>query len=323
MSIKKNDVFAIASLSVLLGLSIYHQLWSPTLMLSGIAAAIILGRAYFYYYTPDRIIAKRKQEEDLVWEDKYPEAKIGRYSGVFLRLGAILSLCSVLLAFDVSIEMEALPEGKTNDEDGEIVPPYIIEREDPPKKIEELIKQEKVDLDEAKIEIVDNSVLIEEVKNEEEKPIEKVDLGKMPLGKYEEEIETDDGKGDIDLKDLLPPEPVSFAELFAHFPGCESFDRKSTEHHECAEQLLMNHLKAKVKYPRLAKEIQLEERVVARFVVEVDGSIGEIEIVGDPKAGTGEAVREVIENLPRFYPAEMSGIKVPMWKTVMVRFELE
>jgi len=88
------------------------------------------------------------------------------------------------------------------------------------------------------------------------------------------------------------------------------------------EAALMKYLGANIRYPEDAAKNNIEGRVVLQFVVEADGSIGEVKVVRsvDPSLDA-EAVR-VIKSIPKFTPGRHDGKAVAVWYTIPVSFQL-
>lgn len=88
------------------------------------------------------------------------------------------------------------------------------------------------------------------------------------------------------------------------------------------EEALMKWLSANLQYPVEAQKEGIQGRVVVQFVVEKDGSVGEIMVVrGRHPALDAEAVR-VVKNLPKFEPAQNDGQAVRCWFTLPINFRL-
>ncbi|MCM1256026.1 MAG: M56 family metallopeptidase [Duncaniella sp.] len=83
---------------------------------------------------------------------------------------------------------------------------------------------------------------------------------------------------------------------------------------------LVNYIAKNIRYPESAKEKNIQGRVVARFVVNSDGSIGDVNIVRgvDPDIDA-EAIR-VIKSLPEFTPGKIDGKPVSVWYTLPLVF---
>ena len=86
---------------------------------------------------------------------------------------------------------------------------------------------------------------------------------------------------------------------------------------------LMKYLSTHIRYPKAAQDNNIQGKVVIQFVVEKDGSIGEVEVARsvDPVLDQ-EAVR-VCKSLPKFFPGEnAAGEPVRVWYTLPVTFKL-
>lgn len=88
------------------------------------------------------------------------------------------------------------------------------------------------------------------------------------------------------------------------------------------EAALLQYISSHLKYPQSAMEQEIQGVVTLRFVVQSDGSVGEVHIVqGIDAACDAEAVR-VIKSLPRFIPGRQYGRPVPVWFTLPIRFQI-
>lgn len=71
-------------------------------------------------------------------------------------------------------------------------------------------------------------------------------------------------------------------------------------------------LEKNIKYPAEAKLNEISGRVALQFVVEIDGTITDIQVVGNKRLGYGleeEAIR-VMKKVPKWRPAEQNGKQV-------------
>lgn len=82
-------------------------------------------------------------------------------------------------------------------------------------------------------------------------------------------------------------------------------------------------LNKNIRYPEMAAQNNIQGRVTVQFVVEKDGSIGEVKVVRgkDPDLDK-EAVR-VVKALPKFIPGKMNGQSVRVWYTLPIMFKLQ
>jgi len=92
------------------------------------------------------------------------------------------------------------------------------------------------------------------------------------------------------------------AEIMPEFPG--------------GQAELMKYLSSNIRYPSIAMEENIQGRVIASFVVEIDGKISNIEIVRGLGGGCDEEVIRIIKNMPKWKPGKNRG------ETVRVKFAL-
>ena len=99
------------------------------------------------------------------------------------------------------------------------------------------------------------------------------------------------------------------AEQVAYYPG--------------GDVALMQYIASAIQYPVEAQEEGVQGRVVIQFVVEKDGSIGEVKVArGRHPALDAEAVR-VVKNIPeKFIPGKVNGKVVRYWFTLPINFKL-
>ncbi len=88
------------------------------------------------------------------------------------------------------------------------------------------------------------------------------------------------------------------------------------------EAALIKYIESHIIYPPMAAENNVQGRVVVQFVVNKDGSIGEVKVVRSvDKDLDAEAVR-VIKSMPKFIPGRQNGQAVSVWYTLPVPFKL-
>lgn len=125
-------------------------------------------------------------------------------------------------------------------------------------------------------------------------------------------IDTNGIVGPVDNPDpVIPPdkEPPIWVEEMPTFPG--------------GDAALLQYINENIIYPSEAQDINLQGRVVLRFVVNTDGSVDRIEVIKsiDPLLDN-EAIR-VVRTLPRFKPGKQNGVPVRVWFTIPVFFKLQ
>ena len=88
-------------------------------------------------------------------------------------------------------------------------------------------------------------------------------------------------------------------------------------------QALFEFLKENIKYPEDAQKQKVEGRVLAKFVIETDGSISDIEVVKNAFPSLdAEAVR-VIQAMPKWIPGRQKGQAVRVKFVMPINFSLK
>jgi periplasmic protein TonB len=110
---------------------------------------------------------------------------------------------------------------------------------------------------------------------------------------------------------IVPPEPEPFINVkeMPEFPG--------------GTEALMRYIFDNLSYPEDAINNNIQGRVVIKFVVKPDGSVGRIEIAGSIHPSLDEEAVRVVKSLPTFKPGKQDGVPVPVWFIVPVLFRLE
>jgi len=105
------------------------------------------------------------------------------------------------------------------------------------------------------------------------------------------------------------PEPFVVVEEMPMFPGGD------TE--------LLKYIAEHTQYPEVAKENNIQGRVIVRFCVTAKGGVSQVSILKgvDPELDA-EAIR-VVNSLPAFRPGRQGGKAVPVWYMVPITFTLK
>lgn len=86
---------------------------------------------------------------------------------------------------------------------------------------------------------------------------------------------------------------------------------------------LMKWLSQNIRYPEAAQQNDIQGRVIVKFVVEKDGSIGQTSIVkGVDKDLDREALR-VVKKMPKWQPGKNNGVAVRSYFNLPVTFKLQ
>ncbi len=107
------------------------------------------------------------------------------------------------------------------------------------------------------------------------------------------------------------PEEVPFVvvEEMPSFPG--------------GDAALLKYIADHTNYPEVAKENNIQGRVIVRFCVTAKGGVSQVSVLKgvDPELDK-EAIR-VVQTLPKFKPGKQGGKPVPVWYMVPITFTLK
>jgi len=127
-----------------------------------------------------------------------------------------------------------------------------------------------------------------------------------------------------------PPPPPPEEEIFLvveempRFPGCEDLEGKDKKQ-KCSMDKLNEFIYNHVVYPEPAKENGVTGTVVVRFVVDLDGSLKNIDLLRDIGAGCGQEAIRVIQLMNekgiKWIPGKQRGTPVKVNFNLPVRFK--
>jgi protein TonB len=104
------------------------------------------------------------------------------------------------------------------------------------------------------------------------------------------------------------PEPYIFVEEPPEYPG--------------GNKALLEFIAKNLNYPDEALNNNIQGRVILKFVVKVDGSVGRIEILKGVDPLLDQEAKRVIGMLPKLKAGRQNGVPVPVWFSVPVTFQL-
>lgn len=230
---------------------------------------------------------------------KNPKADIGRNSSLYFVIGLALVLLFVLggleyknydddAGYDISLNVEdQLDEEVPMTEQIKTPPPP------PPPAAPEVIE---VVEDEEEVE----ETVIESTETSQEEEVMEV-----------EDVVVEEVEEDISV-------PFAVIEDVPIFPGCEGAKNKK----QCFQEQMQKHIRKNFRYPEIAQEMGVQGRVSVVFVIQKDGSIGNIRMRGPDKNLEAEALR-IINKLPKMTPGKQRGraVKVPF--SIPITFKLQ
>ena len=89
------------------------------------------------------------------------------------------------------------------------------------------------------------------------------------------------------------------------------------------EAALLAYVAKNIKYPAIAVEQEIQGTVQLRFVVEANGSIGDVQVVKSLESHCDKEAIRVVKSLPRFIPGKQQGRPVRVWFTLPVRYSIQ
>ena len=99
------------------------------------------------------------------------------------------------------------------------------------------------------------------------------------------------------------------AEVMPEFPG--------------GEQAMMKFVAENVQYPQEARDKEISGRVLVSFVVEKDGSIGDVKVVKGIGGGCDEEAVRVVNTMPKWKPGMDKGKPVRVSYMMPFSFKLQ
>lgn len=221
---------------------------------------------------------------------KNKKSDIERYKTTFFQIGLIIALVVILAAFSLTQEKSTAIVGR--------LPDTEYTDESPPVTVQEPPKELKIPMPKQVIEILkivnDDTDLDEELEVEDQDVGEEtgIKINSIPL---DEEVEDDS--------------IINFPDKKPKFPGGDIGLRK--------------YLSRNVKYPNIARENGLEEKIYIRFCVTKEGKVERVSVLRGAEPILYKEAMRAIKLLPKWKPGEKNGKKVNVWYTVPINFKLE
>ncbi len=86
---------------------------------------------------------------------------------------------------------------------------------------------------------------------------------------------------------------------------------------------MMKYIQEHLKYPDMAKEMDVQGTVHVSFTVEPDGSITNVRVLKGIGAGCDKEAKRVVQNMPKWEPGKQRGRKVRVNVKIPIRFTLQ
>ncbi len=88
------------------------------------------------------------------------------------------------------------------------------------------------------------------------------------------------------------------------------------------DKALMAFIAQNLKYPKIAREANIQGKVFVQFIVEKDGSVTNVKVLRGIGDLSDEAIR-VVNLLPKWIPGKQNGQTVRVYYTLPITFKLE
>jgi len=150
-------------------------------------------------------------------------------------------------------------------------------------------------------------VVVDSIKPEEVKQFMTADQAQVEV---KNEVVEEVAEVKEEVKEAEPePEPFVVVEEMPMYPG--------------GDAELLNYIGKNTVYPEVAKENNIQGKVIVRFCVTSKGGVSQVSILKgvDPELDK-EAIR-VVNTLPAFKPGKQGGKPVPVWYMVPITFTLK
>lgn len=247
-------------------------------------------------------------------------SRLQKNKAIFLKLGFIIALASVIAAFrwetydalaqnyktvpldDSLQEIEVL---RTLQEKQQQLPPPSIEvsevilQEETPEFIEELVPEETPVLRMPEVSATEMPAVIREVPPPKPPP---------PAPKSTK---------------IEPDEIFLIAEKMPVFGDCDTPSISKEERQLCSDMAVLKYLSSQIKYPSLARETGIEGTVIVRFTIGKEGQIEDAKVLKDVGGGLGKEALRVVEKMPEWQPGSQRGRNVKVQMTLPVKFKLQ
>jgi periplasmic protein TonB len=127
--------------------------------------------------------------------------------------------------------------------------------------------------------------------------------------KNEEVVEVVEAPKEEVQEEEAEPEPFVVVEEMPMFPG--------------GDAALLSYINANTVYPEVAKENNIQGRVIVRFCVTSKGTVSQVSILKGVDPELDKEAMRVVNTLPAFKPGKQGGKAVPVWFSVPITYTLK
>jgi protein TonB len=220
---------------------------------------------------------------------KKSSVNLEKFKSLFLLIGLGITLGFMLFVFNWTSKAEKADDlgttQLTDDEEKATITIQEAPPPPPPPKQQQAIEVLNIHDDNEDIE---NEIEIEDADTDEDEEIEIIEI------EEEEEEEA--------------PETFFIVEQMPEFPG--------------GELALRKYIAKNTQYPVVAKENDIQGKVIIQFEVTSRGTVGKIKVARKIDVLLDKEAVRVVKSLPKFKPGKQGGKAVNVWYTVPINFKL-
>ena len=111
-------------------------------------------------------------------------------------------------------------------------------------------------------------------------------------------------------------------EEMPRFPGCEDINAPAIELHECSKTKFLEYIYSKLKYPRYAREHDIEGDALVQFIVQKDGTVSDLIIHRGVCKEIKQEIEKIMTSMPLWRPGYQDGEAVKVLYTMPIKFRL-
>ena len=114
-----------------------------------------------------------------------------------------------------------------------------------------------------------------------------------------------------------PGGEVKIVEEMPRYPGCEEILDKEKKK-ECSDNKMLIFIYSNIKYPAKAREYGVEGRVLAKFMVDENGKIANVNVMRGVCKEMKAEIERIIKMMPVWHAGTQKGKRVKVWFTLPV-----
>lgn len=216
---------------------------------------------------------------------KTPQADLPRISGMFLNLGFAIALAMTFFAFEYKTDKQGIIQDlKLMEAEFDAILDIPSRAQTPPPPMAVPIMRKTA----TKPEVKDVIQISFEIENE------------------------------ATIKEIDVPEIIICPEYTFEFEVMESYPNPAGGMIGWKQYLSMN-----LRYPTQARRLGIEGSVILAFIVNIEGNLEDIEVLGDIGGGCAEEAVRVVSDSPRWEPGKQRGRPVRTRMRLPIKFKLD